>query len=80
VWNIGYQSVQNVSSSSLLTRNIIFEIYRIVTFPFVLYGCENWSFNLRKEHRQKVCKNRVLRKTLVTKWDDVSEGCEKAPS
>jgi hypothetical protein len=78
LWNIGYQSVQNVSSSSLFTRNITTEIYRIVTFPFVLYGCENWSLNLRKEHRQKVCKNRVLRKTLGTKWDDIPEHLKKS--
>jgi hypothetical protein len=39
-WNIGYQSVQNVSSSSLLTRNINIEMYRIVTVPVVLCGCE----------------------------------------
>ena len=52
LWNIGYQSVQNVSSSSLLTRNITTEICRIVTSPFVLYGCENLSLNLRKEHRK----------------------------
>jgi len=68
LWNIGYQSVQNVSSSSLLTRIITIEIYRIVTFLVVLYGCENLSLNLRKEHRQKVFKNKVLRETLVTKW------------
>jgi hypothetical protein len=56
----------------LLTRNITIEKYRIVTFLVVLYGCENWSLNLRKEHK-KVFKNRLLRKTLVTKWDDVPE-------
>lgn len=41
LWNIGYQSVQNVLSSSMLTRIITTEIYKIVTFLVVLYGCEN---------------------------------------
>jgi hypothetical protein len=39
-WNIGYQSIQNVLSSSLLTRKITIEMYRIVTIPVVLCGCE----------------------------------------
>jgi hypothetical protein len=32
-----------------------------IILPFVLYGWETWSLTLRKEHRLRVFKNRVLR-------------------
>jgi hypothetical protein len=35
----------------------------IVNLPVVLYGCETWSVTLSEEHRVRVFKNRVLRKT-----------------
>jgi len=41
-------SVKNLLSSSLLSKNIKFTIYRIIIMPFVLYGCEIWSFPLRE--------------------------------
>jgi len=50
-------SVQNLLSSSLLSRNIKVKIYR----PVVLYGCETWSLTLREERRLRVFENRVLR-------------------
>jgi hypothetical protein len=36
--------------------------YKLVILPFVLYGCETWSFTLRGEHGLRVCGNRVLRR------------------
>jgi len=36
-----------------------------------VYGCEAWSVTLRKEHRLKVFKNRVLRKIFGPKRDEV---------
>jgi hypothetical protein len=36
-----------------------------------VYGCEAWSVTLRKEHRLKVFKNRVLRKIFEPKRDEV---------
>ena len=36
-------SVQNLLSSSLLSRNIKIKIYRTIILPVVLYGCETWS-------------------------------------
>jgi len=47
-------SVQNVLSSSLLSKNIKIKIYRNIILPVVLYGCETWSLTLRKECRQGV--------------------------
>jgi hypothetical protein len=34
-------------------------------------GCETWSFTLRDEHRLRVFENRVLRKILGLKSDEV---------
>jgi hypothetical protein len=39
-------SVQNLLSSSLLSKNIKIKIYRTVIVPVVLYGCETWSMTL----------------------------------
>jgi hypothetical protein len=53
--------VQNLLSSSMLSKNINIKIHRIIILPFVLYGFETWSPTLRDESRQRVFKNRVLR-------------------
>ena len=52
--NACYHSVQNLLSSSLLSKNLKIKIYRTVIFPVVLYGCETWSLTLREEHRLRV--------------------------
>jgi hypothetical protein len=59
-------------SSSLLSKNIKFTIYRTIILPFVLYGCEAWSLTLRKEHRLRVFENRVLRRIFRPKRDEVT--------
>jgi hypothetical protein len=46
-----YLSVQNVWSSSLLSKNIKIKIYRTIILPVVWYGCETWSLTLREERR-----------------------------
>jgi len=33
-------SVQNLLSSSLLSKNVKIKIYRTIILPFVFYGCE----------------------------------------
>jgi hypothetical protein len=38
----------------------------------VLYGCEAWSLALREEHRLRVFENRVLRRILGPKRDEVT--------
>jgi hypothetical protein len=47
-------------SSHLISKKPI-KIYKTVTLPVVLYGCETWSVTLREEHRLRVIENRVLR-------------------
>jgi hypothetical protein len=43
----------------------------------VLYGCETWSLTLREEHRLRVFENRVLRKIIRPKRDEVIGGWRK---
>jgi hypothetical protein len=47
--NACFHSVQNLLSSSVLSKNLKIKIYRTIILPFVLYGCETWSLTLRKE-------------------------------
>ena len=37
--NVCYHSVQNLLSSSLLSKNVKIKIYRAVIFPVLVYGC-----------------------------------------
>ena len=69
--NACYHSVQNISSSSLLSKNLKFKIYRTIIMPVVLYGCESWSLTLRGERRLRVLENMVLRRIFGHKWDEV---------
>jgi hypothetical protein len=46
-----YHSMQNLLSSSLLHKNKKIKIYRTITLPVVLYGCEIWSLTMREERR-----------------------------
>jgi len=64
-----YHSVQNLLSSSLLSKNIKIKIYRTIILPVVVYGCETWSFTLREECRLTVFENRVLREIFGPKTD-----------
>ena len=70
--NACYHSVQNLLSSSLLSKNLKIKIYRTIILPVVLYGCETWSLTLREEHRLRVFENRVLRRIFGPKRDRVT--------
>ena len=48
------------------------EIYRTVILPVVLYGCETWSLTLREERKLRVFENRVLRKIIGPRRDEVT--------
>ena len=65
--NACYHSVQNLLSSSLLSKNLKIKIYRTIILPVVLYGYETWSLTLREEHRLRVFENRVLRRIFGSK-------------
>jgi len=68
--NTCYHSVQNLLSSSLLSKNLKIMVYRSIILP-VLYGCETWSLTFREEHRL-----RVLRRIFGPERDEVT-GVEK---
>jgi len=42
--NACYHSVQNLLSSSLLSKDLKIKIYRTMILHVILYGCETWSF------------------------------------
>jgi len=48
--NACYYSVQNLLSSSLLSKKLKIKICRTIILPVVLYGCETWSLTMREEH------------------------------
>jgi len=64
--------VQNLLSSTLLSKNLKIKIYRTVILPLVLYGCETWSLILREEPRLRVYENRLLRRLFGSKRDEVT--------
>ena len=70
--NVCYYSVQNLLSSSLLSKNLKIKIYRSISLPVVLYGCETWSLTMREEHKLRVSENRVLRRVFGPKRDEVT--------
>jgi len=70
--NACYNSAQNLSSSSLLSKNLKIKIHRTVILPVVLYGCQTWSLTLREEHRLRVFVNRVLRRIFGPRRDEVT--------
>ena len=64
--------MQNLLSSSLLSKTLKIKIYRTIILPVVLYGCETWSLTLREERRLRVFENRVLRRAFGPKRDEVT--------
>ena len=64
--------MQNLFSSSLLSKKLKIKIYRTIILPVVLYGCESWSLTLRDERRLRVFENRVLRRVFGPKRDEVT--------
>jgi hypothetical protein len=60
----------------VLSRDIKIRIYKTVTFPVILYGCETWALTLREEHRLRVSENRVLRRIFGPKRAEVTGGAE----
>ena len=70
--NACYYSVQNLLSSSLLSKKLKIKVYRTIILPVVLYGCETWSLTLREECRLRVFENRVLGRVIGPKRDEVT--------
>jgi len=75
--NACYHLVQNLLSSSLLSKNSQIKIYRTIILPVVVYGCETWSLTLREESRLRVFENNVLRRVFWHKRNEVTEEWRK---
>jgi len=71
--NACYHSVQNLLSSSFLSKNLKIKICKTINLPAVLYGCETWSLTLRDERRLRVLENRLLRRIFGLKRDEVTK-------
>jgi hypothetical protein len=67
----------NVLSSSLLCKHVKIKIYRTIILPGALYGCETLSLTLREEHRLRVFKNNVLRRTFGPRTNEVTQECRR---
>jgi hypothetical protein len=66
--NACYRSVQNNLSCSLVSKNIKIKTYRTIILTVVLYG----SHALREKRKLRVFENRVLRRILRSKRDEVT--------
>jgi hypothetical protein len=75
--NACYHSVQNLLSSSLLSKNLKIKINRTIIFPVILYGYDTWSLTLREERRLRVFENRVLMRVFWPKRDEVTGAWRK---
>ena len=65
-------SVQNILSSSSLSKNIKIKIQRLKIVPIILYGCKIWSLTLLEKRRLRVSENRVLRKIIRPRRDEIT--------
>ena len=70
--NACYHSVQNLLSSSLLSKNIKIKTYRTIILAVVLYGYETWSLTLTEKRRLGVFENRVMRRIFGPNRDEVT--------
>ena len=64
--------MQNLLSSSLLSKNLKIKIDRTKILPVVLCGCETWSLTLREERRLRAFENRVPGRIFGPKRDEVT--------
>ena len=46
--------------------------HRTIILPLVLYGCATWSLTVREERRLRISDNRVLRRIVGPKKDEVT--------
>jgi hypothetical protein len=59
----GTKSKMTPQCNSFWSHNL----YKTITVPVVLCGCETWYLTLREEHRLRVLENKVLRRIFGPK-------------
>jgi len=62
--------VQNLLSSSLISKDVKVKIHRTIIFAVVLYGCKTCLLTFREKHRLRVFENGVLRRIFGPKRDE----------
>ena len=67
---------QDLLSFCVLSKNVKFKIYRTVILS-VLHGYETWSLMLREQHKLRKFENRVLKKIVGLKGEEVTGGWRK---
>jgi hypothetical protein len=75
--NACYHALQNLLSSSLLSKNIKIKIIINIILFLLLYGCETWSVTLRERRRLRVFENTVLRIIFWPQRDEVTREWRK---
>ena len=70
--NACYYSLEKILSSHLLPKKLKVNTYKTIILPIVLYGCKTWFLTLREECRLRVFENKVLRKILGAKRDEIT--------
>ena len=70
--NACYNSVKNLWSSGLLSKNLKIEMNRNIILTVVFCGCETWSLIFREKRRLRVFENRVLGRIFGPKRDEVT--------
>jgi len=68
--------VLKLLSSSLISKNLKLKIYRTIILP-ILNGCATWSLILRVERRLMVFENRVLKRIIGPKRDEITRDWRK---
>ncbi|KAJ4450834.1 hypothetical protein ANN_02265 [Periplaneta americana] len=75
IGNLSFEEVEKfryLGAISAVKKNLKVRIYKTVTLPVVLYGCETWTLTLREEHRLRVFENKMLRKIFGANRDEVT--------
>jgi hypothetical protein len=70
--NACYHSVQDLLSSSLLSKNLKIKILRTIILSIILYECDSLLLTFREERRLRVFENRVLRRIFEPKRNEVT--------
>jgi len=70
--NACYHSVQNLLRSPLLSKIVMIKVYKTIILPVLMYGCQTWSLTLREEHVLSMFGNRMLRRILGPKREEVT--------
>jgi hypothetical protein len=66
--NAFYHFVQNILTSSLLSKIIKIITYRTRILSVVLYGCQISSLTIKEEHRSSMFGNRVQKDKVKGEW------------